>query len=152
MYDLDEKSTLRRSHENPAIAKLYENWLGKFNSHLAHDKLHTHYTARSGAGRGGEGGAGRSRAGVLWGCWVEWLASSSWGLAGVPPGGGCKRDAEASLCLNVGGGMAKMACKRQWRHSKFAQRSLPLHSTLTPNPPPRCSPPPLQAGGVEGDK
>lgn len=43
MYDLDERSTVRRSHENPAIQKLYESWLGKANSHLAHDKLHTHY-------------------------------------------------------------------------------------------------------------
>ncbi|KAI8472703.1 MAG: hydrogenase [Monoraphidium minutum] len=43
MYDLDERSTVRRSHENPAIQKLYESWLGKANSHLAHDKLHTKY-------------------------------------------------------------------------------------------------------------
>lgn len=45
MYQLDEKATVHRSHENPAIQKLYESWLGKPNSHLAHEKLHTHYEA-----------------------------------------------------------------------------------------------------------
>lgn len=43
MYALDERSTIRRSHENPLIQKLYENFLGAPNSHLAHDLLHTHY-------------------------------------------------------------------------------------------------------------
>lgn len=45
MYDLDERSVIRRSHENPAIQKLYKSWLGKPNGHLAHEKLHTHYVA-----------------------------------------------------------------------------------------------------------
>jgi iron only hydrogenase large subunit-like protein len=43
MYNLDERTTVRRSHENPAVQELYKNWLGKPNSHLAHEKLHTHY-------------------------------------------------------------------------------------------------------------
>jgi len=43
MYGLDERAVIRRSHENMAVQKLYENWLGKPNSHLAHEKLHTHY-------------------------------------------------------------------------------------------------------------
>ncbi|GBF94161.1 iron hydrogenase [Raphidocelis subcapitata] len=43
MYQLDERTTIRRSHENPAVQELYKNWLEKPNSHLAHEKLHTHY-------------------------------------------------------------------------------------------------------------
>jgi len=45
MYTLDERSTLRRSHENPYIQKLYEKFLGTPNGHKAHDLLHTHYVA-----------------------------------------------------------------------------------------------------------
>lgn len=45
MYTLDERSTLRRSHENPMIQKLYEKWLGEPNGHKAHELLHTHYVA-----------------------------------------------------------------------------------------------------------
>ncbi|KAI8463907.1 MAG: hydrogenase [Monoraphidium minutum] len=45
MYDLDERATLRRSHENPEIQALYANWLGKPNGHLAHELLHTKYVA-----------------------------------------------------------------------------------------------------------
>lgn len=43
MYDLDERSTIRRSHENPLIQQLYKTFLGEPNSHKAHDLLHTHY-------------------------------------------------------------------------------------------------------------
>jgi iron only hydrogenase large subunit-like protein len=43
MYNLDERAVIRRSHENPQIAELYKRWLEKPNSHLAHEKLHTHY-------------------------------------------------------------------------------------------------------------
>jgi hypothetical protein len=43
MYNLDERAVIRRSHENPQIAELYQRWLEKPNSHLAHEKLHTHY-------------------------------------------------------------------------------------------------------------
>lgn len=49
MYALDEKAVIRRSHENPSVQKLYKNWLDRPNSHLAHEKLHTHYVA-GGAG------------------------------------------------------------------------------------------------------
>jgi iron only hydrogenase large subunit-like protein len=45
MYTLDERATLRRCHDNPQITALYEKWLGKPNSHLAHERLHTHYVA-----------------------------------------------------------------------------------------------------------
>lgn len=45
MYALDDKSPLRRSHENPQVKALYERWLGDPNGHLAHRMLHTHYVA-----------------------------------------------------------------------------------------------------------
>jgi hypothetical protein len=43
MYDLDERSTIRRSHENPLVQELYKTFLGEANGHKAHDLLHTHY-------------------------------------------------------------------------------------------------------------
>ena len=39
--------TLRKSHENPAIKTLYEEFLGKPLSHKSHELLHTTYTPRS---------------------------------------------------------------------------------------------------------
>ncbi|KAG2494905.1 hypothetical protein HYH03_006840 [Edaphochlamys debaryana] len=45
LYDLDDKAAIRRSHENPAVQKLYEEFLGEPNSHKAHELLHTHYQA-----------------------------------------------------------------------------------------------------------
>jgi len=47
VYSIDERMTLRRSHENPSIQKIYEDFFDKPLSHLAHDLLHTHYTDRS---------------------------------------------------------------------------------------------------------
>ena len=46
LYSEDEAKTLRKSHENPAIQKLYADYLGKPNSEKAHHLLHTHYQAR----------------------------------------------------------------------------------------------------------
>jgi len=46
IYGLDAESPLRKSHENPAVAELYKDFLGKPLSHLSHDLLHTHYHAR----------------------------------------------------------------------------------------------------------
>ncbi|KXZ54929.1 hypothetical protein GPECTOR_3g10 [Gonium pectorale] len=43
LYGLDERAAIRRSHENPAIAQLYEEFLGEPLSHKAHELLHTHY-------------------------------------------------------------------------------------------------------------
>lgn len=37
----------RCSHHNPAVKKLYEDFLGEPNSHKAHELLHTHYTDRA---------------------------------------------------------------------------------------------------------
>ncbi|WP_353892974.1 NADH-dependent [FeFe] hydrogenase, group A6 [Proteinivorax hydrogeniformans] len=47
IYKTDGNSTLRRSHENPLISKLYDNYLGQPGGHKAHDLLHTHYIDRS---------------------------------------------------------------------------------------------------------
>ncbi|MDD4316501.1 MAG: [Fe-Fe] hydrogenase large subunit C-terminal domain-containing protein, partial [Clostridia bacterium] len=46
IYDTDKTSALRRSHENPVVKELYDNYFGKPNSHRAHEVLHTKYTAR----------------------------------------------------------------------------------------------------------
>ena len=46
IYSIDEKSTIRKSHENPAIKKLYEEYLEKPGSHKAHKLLHTSYTKK----------------------------------------------------------------------------------------------------------
>ncbi len=47
LYRADRGLKIRKSHENPAILKLYEEFLGEPNSHKAHDLLHTHYTAKT---------------------------------------------------------------------------------------------------------
>ena len=44
LYYEDRNKPIRKSHENPAIIKLYEEFLEKPNSPLAHKLLHTHYT------------------------------------------------------------------------------------------------------------
>ncbi len=46
LYSIDEKSTIRKSHENPVIKKIYEDYLGEPGGHKAHELLHTHYVAR----------------------------------------------------------------------------------------------------------
>ncbi len=46
LYTIDEKSTIRKSHENPAIKKLYKEYLEKPGSHKAHELLHTTYKKR----------------------------------------------------------------------------------------------------------
>ena len=46
IYTIDEMSTIRKSHENPAVLKLYEEYLGQPLSHLSHELLHTHYRSR----------------------------------------------------------------------------------------------------------
>jgi NADP-reducing hydrogenase subunit HndD len=43
IYAEDKKKPIRKSHENPFIIKLYEEFLGKPNSEKAHHLLHTHY-------------------------------------------------------------------------------------------------------------
>jgi iron-only hydrogenase group A len=46
IYREDEGKTMRKSHENPDISKLYEEYLGEPLGHTSHELLHTHYTAR----------------------------------------------------------------------------------------------------------
>ena len=41
IYKADAAMELRRSHENPAVKALYDEYLGQPNSHLAHKILHT---------------------------------------------------------------------------------------------------------------
>lgn len=43
IYNIDSKKKLRVSCDNPAIIKLYEEYLGEPNSHKAHELLHTEY-------------------------------------------------------------------------------------------------------------
>lgn len=44
LYKVDKSLPLRQSHKNPQIKALYDEFLEKPNSHLAHELLHTHYT------------------------------------------------------------------------------------------------------------
>ena len=43
LYKEDKELPLRKSHTNPSIVKLYEEYLGSPNSHKAHEILHTIY-------------------------------------------------------------------------------------------------------------
>jgi iron only hydrogenase large subunit-like protein len=45
LYGLDRKKTIRRSHANPDIQRLYKDFLGKPLSEISHTLLHTHYKA-----------------------------------------------------------------------------------------------------------
>ncbi|HNZ53276.1 MAG TPA: iron hydrogenase small subunit, partial [bacterium] len=47
IYREDESRELRKSHESPAVAQIYKEFLGKPNSHKAHELLHTHYKSKS---------------------------------------------------------------------------------------------------------
>lgn len=47
IYREDSKKTIRKSHENPYIIKLYEEFLGKPMSEKAHHLLHTEYFDRT---------------------------------------------------------------------------------------------------------
>lgn len=46
IYEEDKGKALRKSHENPYIQKLYEEFLGQPYGEKAHELLHTHYTKR----------------------------------------------------------------------------------------------------------
>lgn len=46
IYEEDRDSSIRRSHENPIIKKLYDEYFEKPGSHKSHELLHTHYTPR----------------------------------------------------------------------------------------------------------
>jgi NADH-quinone oxidoreductase subunit G len=46
LYKDDREKAIRCSHQNPQIAKIYEDFLGSPCSEKAHHLLHTHYTAK----------------------------------------------------------------------------------------------------------
>ncbi|MBO4305690.1 MAG: iron hydrogenase small subunit [Clostridia bacterium] len=46
LYSEDAAMTLRKSHENPEVKELYDNYLEKPGSHKAHELLHTNYQKR----------------------------------------------------------------------------------------------------------
>ena len=46
LYSEDERQAIRQSHNNPQIIELYDKFLEKPNSHLAHKLLHTTYAAK----------------------------------------------------------------------------------------------------------
>ncbi len=46
LYDSDVNNPLHKSHDNPEIIRLYDKWLEKPSSHIAHELLHTHYKNR----------------------------------------------------------------------------------------------------------
>lgn len=46
LYSIDQRKTLRKSHDNPAVIELYKNFLGEIGGEKAHELLHTHYSAK----------------------------------------------------------------------------------------------------------
>ena len=46
LYTIDEASTIRKSHENPVLQKIYADYLGEAGGHKAHELLHTSYVER----------------------------------------------------------------------------------------------------------
>ena len=46
LYTEDKSLPIRKSHENPVIKKLYDEYFEKPGSHKAHKLLHTHYVKR----------------------------------------------------------------------------------------------------------
>ncbi|MDR3047401.1 MAG: iron hydrogenase small subunit, partial [Bacteroidales bacterium] len=46
IYQDDEKSKYRCSHQNPFITQVYQEFLGEPTGHKAHELLHTKYIPR----------------------------------------------------------------------------------------------------------
>ena len=46
LYTIDEKSTIRKSHQNPVLQEIYKDFFGEPNGHKAHELLHTSYAKR----------------------------------------------------------------------------------------------------------
>lgn len=46
LYKIDKNMTYRKSHKNPEIKALYDEYLGEPNGEKAHHLLHTHYVKR----------------------------------------------------------------------------------------------------------
>jgi len=47
LYKADADKPLRKSHENPSLNKIYEEYFGEYGSDKAHEVLHTSYRDRS---------------------------------------------------------------------------------------------------------
>lgn len=47
LYGIDADKEIRKSHENPSVNKLYDEFFGEPYSNLAHKYLHTHYFDKS---------------------------------------------------------------------------------------------------------
>ena len=43
LYQIDDRQTIRKAHENPSVLKLYEEFFGEPGSHKAHQLLHTSF-------------------------------------------------------------------------------------------------------------
>ena len=46
IYEADKAMPIRKSHQNPSIQKVYDEFYGKPGSHKAHECLHTSYVKR----------------------------------------------------------------------------------------------------------
>lgn len=46
IYEEDKSLPIRKSHENPKVKMLYDEYFGEPGSHKAHELLHTHYKER----------------------------------------------------------------------------------------------------------
>ncbi|HEY8443734.1 MAG TPA: NADH-dependent [FeFe] hydrogenase, group A6 [Clostridia bacterium] len=46
VYGIDADKKLRKSHQNPAVIELYDEFLGKPGGEKSHKMLHTHYTKK----------------------------------------------------------------------------------------------------------
>jgi iron-only hydrogenase group A len=47
LYEIDRRAPIRMSHRNPAVQRLYSEFLGRPLGHLSHQLLHTSYEART---------------------------------------------------------------------------------------------------------
>jgi len=63
IYQADRDLPLRKSHENPSIIRIYEQFLKEPLGHRSHHLLHTHYTPRP-AGKAAAEGAQQALAGA----------------------------------------------------------------------------------------
>jgi NADP-reducing hydrogenase subunit HndD len=46
IYEEDANLSIRKSHQNPNVEKLYKEFLGEPGGHMSHELLHTHYHER----------------------------------------------------------------------------------------------------------
>jgi len=47
LYNIDSSTNIRKSHDNPAVKALYQDFLKEPGGHIAHLLLHTHYHERT---------------------------------------------------------------------------------------------------------